>query len=184
MKKKKTNRFTDINFWASIVTILSIFLALYIFWVDKKENRKKIQQTYLNQMESLRFELKKNNDVILGFFEKDLDDWKAGTKIGHFRFSTSITNKLIAEGTIQNDTLLRNLDAIADNFNQVNRMLDIITLMAETSHINSQQEKELFARRIQGTSLTILDLNNQIKTYLPKVIKDLERNIKEIEDEK
>jgi len=175
-------KLTDINFWASVVTILSIFFALYVFWNDKQEKRNTEKQTYLNQLKSLDFELNKNNDVILGFFKKDSEAWNNGTKIAYFRFSTSVTNKLIAEGVIKNNTLLRNLDAIADNQNQVNRILDLISLMAQTSQIGSQEEREMFARRITEASKTAVDLNKQIEIYLPKVIADLNKHIKKIED--
>ncbi len=171
---------TDINFWASLVTIFSIFLALYIFINDKRENKKNEKKTYINQLESLQFELKKNNNVILPFFNRDKKDWIKGKKIGHFRYSTGVTNRLITEGLIQDVTLLRNLDAIADNESQVNRVLDLISLMGETSQIGSQQEREMFERRIIGESLIIINLNDQVEKYLPKVIKDLEIHISEI----
>jgi len=74
---------SNINFWASVVTILSIFLALYIFWDDKREARKTLRQTYLNQLESLRFELKKNDEVIIGFFNKDRTAFNEGKKIAY-----------------------------------------------------------------------------------------------------
>ena len=181
-KKKKMNQFTDINFWASVVSILSIFLALYIYWNDKREKQKAEQQAYLNQLEFLLFELKKNNEVILGFFDKDRAAWLDGKKIGYFRFSIGVTNKLISEGAIQNDTLLRNLDAIADNQNQVNRILDLITLMGQTSQISSQEERELFTRRITDASQTAMGLNDQIRQYMPKVINDLELHITQVKD--
>lgn len=49
----------DIAFWASIVTIISIFLALYVFLSDKCDQKIKEKQEYLNRLNSLNFEFKK-----------------------------------------------------------------------------------------------------------------------------
>ncbi len=174
---KKTNKLCDINFWASVVTIVSIFFALYVFWNDKNEIRENEKHTYLNQLESLRFELKKNNDVILKFFNRDKALMLEGSAVAHFRYSTSVINRLIAEGIIKNDLLLRNLDAIADNFNQVNRIEDLISLMGTTTQISFQVDREIYSRRIKDISKSSINLNDQIHQYLPKVISDLETHI-------
>jgi uncharacterized membrane protein len=170
----------DINFWASVVTIVSIFFALFVFWDDKKEKSKGERELYLNQLNSLKFELEKNYKVILGFFARDSEGWSNGQKIAYYRYSTGVTNKLIVEGLIQDRALLRNIDAISDNQNQVNRLLDLITLMTQTSQIGSQAEREMFQQRITDASLTLLSLNDQILQYMPKVITDLDAHINQL----
>lgn len=170
--------------WANIATILSIFFALYVFSSDKCTQEAKEKQEYLNKLDSLKFELQKNNDVILSFFNKDKQAYLDGKKVAYFRYSTSVTNNLIAEGTILNITLLRNLDAIADNENQVNRILDIVALMADTSQIGSVEERQMFENRIKTAYVTIMNLNGEIEKYLPRVISDLKNHIGETKSKK
>lgn len=181
---KKMKTVFDITFWASVVTILSIFFALYVFISDKCAQETKEKQEYLNKLDSLKFELQKNNDVILSFFNKDKQAYLDGEKVAYFRYSTSVTNNLIAEGAILNIILLRNLDAIADNENQVNRILDIIALMADTSQIGSAEEKQMFENRIKTAYATIVNLNGKIEKYLPRVISDLKNHTGETKSKK
>lgn len=79
---------------------------------------------------------------------------------------------------------MRNLDAIVDNENQVNRILDGITLMAETSQIGSIEERQMFESRIKNSFATIFDLNEQIEKYMPMVLSELKNHIKETETKK
>lgn len=167
----------DIYFWASVATIISIFFALFVFLSDRCHKENLDKQEYINQLESLNFELQKNNYIIIDFFEKDKQAFLNGEKMGYYRYSTSVINGLIGDGKIRDSDLLRNLDAIADSQNQVNRVLDIIDLMAHTSQINSNEEREMFLRRIKSSYEIVIYLNNQIKEYLPKVIDDLKIHI-------
>lgn len=177
-------KFLDIIFWANIAAILSIFFALYVFVSDKCTQEVKEKQEYLNKLDSLKFELQKNNDVILSFFNKDKQDYLDGKKVAYFRYSISVTNNLITEGAILNITLLRNLDAIADNENQVNRILDMVALMADTSQIGFVEERQMFENRIKTAYATIMNLNREIEKYLPRVISDLKNYIGEIKSKK
>ncbi len=174
----------DINFWASIATIISIFLALWIFWADRREQRNRDKCEYLNQLQSLRFELEKNRNVVTGFFKKDKDAILNGQKVLYFRYSVSVINRLIGAGKIQDATLLRNLDAIADDENQTNRILDVIGLMAETSQIASQQEREMFERRIRGASVIAVNLVEKLEKYLPEVIAHIDKHIADVNSDK
>jgi len=169
----------DINFYASIATIISVFLALYVFLSDRCSQEMKERQGYVNRLTSLNFELQKNNNVILSFFKRDKEAFLNAKKVAYYRYSTTVANTLVAEGTILNMVLLRNLDAITDNENQVNGILDIIILMSETSHINSAEEKLLFENRIKTSYAKIMELNGEIEKYMPKVISDLASHIEE-----
>ena len=157
-----------ITFYASVVTIISIFFALYVFLSDRCEQERRARQEYLNKLNSLNFELKKNIGVIIGFFNKDKQAFLNGKKVAYFRYSTSVSNNLIAEGSILNGILLRNLDAVVDNENQINRILDVITLMADTSQIGSAEEKQMFEKRIKDAYASIFMLNEKIEKYMIK----------------
>ena len=54
--------------------------------------------------------------------------------------------------------------------------------MGQTSQISSQEERELFTRRITDASQTAMGLNDQIRQYMPKVINDLELHITQVKD--
>jgi hypothetical protein len=174
----------NINFWASIVTILSIFLALYIFLYDRYTQEKKEKQKYINSLNSLNFELQKNNKIILKFFKRDAAQFLNVEKIAEYRYSTNITNNLLSIGTIQDLTLLRNLDAIADKENQINRILDSISLISSLSRTISIEENVLFKNRIKIAQNTILGLNEKLEKYFPKVINDLKNHMEEIDNKK
>lgn len=170
----------DVNFWASVVQIISIFFALYVFLVERRATKRADRTVYRNKLESLKFELIKNKDVIVGFLERDRKEFLEGTKIAYFRFSTGVINRLISDGMIEDPTLLRNLDAIAEDQNQANRIMDLIALMAETSQIGSAEERLMFERRIKTASITIIKFGDKQKKYLPLVIKDLQSHIERI----
>jgi hypothetical protein len=124
------------------VQIISIFFALYVFVAERNAVKRADRTAYKNKLESLKFELIKNEDVIVGFLERDRKEFLAGTKIAYFRFSTGVINKLISDGMIEDPVLLRNLDAIAEDQNQANRIMDLISLMAQHHRLVPQKNDQ------------------------------------------
>jgi len=97
----------NLNFWADIVTIISIFVALFIFISDKCEKSLKKKSEYVNKLNALKFELMKNHRVILGFFRRDMKNFLDGKKIAYYSYSDDIIKSLIVNGSIQDKKRIR-----------------------------------------------------------------------------
>lgn len=169
----------DINFWASVATIFSVIFALVVFVSDSCNQETKIKREYINSLISLKFELQKNNDVTLKFFDRDFSSMSNTSKLPYYRYTLEVTNRLLAQGLIQDLTLLRNLDAISDSEMQVNRILDSASSVADLSHTISLDETVLYQNRLKSAVAQISILNESLKKYLPLVLNELEIHIKE-----
>jgi hypothetical protein len=177
-------RVWDIHVWASVAQILSIFLVLGIFSADHRRQQEQDRSDYTHRLGSLRFELDKNLHVTVGFFKRDRDAILAGHKLIYFRYSVGVINALIGEGKIRDAALLRDLDVIADDENQVNRILDVVVQMGETAQINSPQDRKTVESRIQTASKLAVDLSDQLEKGLPKVIGDIDAHVSNVNSER
>lgn len=170
----------DIHFWASVAQIFSIVLAILFFRAEHIRQQEQDRTEYIHRIESLRFELNKNQNVTLEYFRRDRADILAGRKIMHFRYSVAVLNGLIGEGKIRNQDLLRDLDAIADDENQANRVLDAISMMGEMSQVGSVAERDMFMSRIKTASEVAVNLTDSLAKFLPVVIQRVDKHIDEV----
>lgn len=178
----------DINFWASVATIFSVFLALWIFMHDDCLTKKLEQQTYISQLETIKLELNKSLNEITPKFERDRDLMSSGLYRPFQRYSTITMDLVIAEGVLRNRTVADHLFAIHHNIVQMNKILDsmedIAILVSVFSPTSPSQDTQQNLKTLSSKFFEFIDggidVAGNVYLGLPKSLKD---SITEIADE-
>ncbi len=167
-----------------VVTIMTFLSAILFFVLDKYVNSKNNLENYINRLLSLKFELNKNANVISKFIKSNEKELILGNKIVYFRYDLLVTEHIIASGELLDSIILRNLDAILGKERQINLLLDELLRMSDMSHVDSNEIRDLFKRRIISSSNLVISLSNELNNYYPKVINELNFYIEKVKVKK
>ena len=122
---KKSKWYKDIRFWADIVTIVSIFLALGFFIHDSCNKNIRYRNEYINQLEAIDLELDSNTKLVQYILNNE-EGYLIGETVPFGRLFVDTLNDAIVEGKIKNFTLRVKFYEILQRENQINYILDNI----------------------------------------------------------
>lgn len=184
MANKKTFRFEKIAFWANIATIISILFALYVFASDKCEIEYRNKQEYLNKLDALQLELGKNKELVIPTINENKNALLSGSSVAYYRYTTGTANNLLAQGILRDQGLIQNLDLIVDNENQVNRILDLMALIAGTYQTSTSQDDKIMTMRLKDGYANVVGINFVLEQDIPQMIDYINAHAIEVNNSK
>lgn len=184
MVKKKLSRFEKIALCANIAAIISILFALYVFTSDKCQTDYRDKQEYLNKLNAIQLELGKNLEYYIPLIKSKEIDYLNASEVAYFRYTTGVSNNILAQGSLRDQTLIQNLDIIVDNENEVNRILDLMALIAGTYQTSTPQDDKMMTRRLKDSYASVVGINRVLEMDVPLMIDYIDTYAKEVSDSK